>query len=58
MTERMIDVFPTTQLATDDEIDALRERQEAKAQEMGELWILHPRHSIKSRKTPPLEVAT
>lgn len=57
MTERLIALHPLSQLATDEEIAALRARQEAKAQEMGDLWILHPSRSPKSKKHV-LEVPT
>jgi hypothetical protein len=52
MTESLIAIHPLKQFVTDEEIAAMRARQEAKAAEMGALWILHPTRYPKSKKQP------
>lgn len=44
-------IAPTTQLVTDEEIEALRLKQEYVAKKMGALWLLHKDNAVQKKST-------
>ena len=41
----LLEIPPLAQLVTDEEVEALRQKQEYMAKKMGDKWLLHPNHS-------------
>lgn len=45
----LIEIPPLAQLVTDDEVEALRKKQEHAAKKMGSKWLLHTDNSVQKK---------